>query len=159
NGIVAKTLSILALVALSILALAAINFVNIMIGTSSYRIKEIGLRKVFGGRRKELILQYLVESIMLTFLAALLSICFYAIFRPLFNSLLNTNLAPIMMFHLREIVYLVLLVLTVGIVAGFYPALILSGSAVVNSVKGKLSSVEKGGWLRKSLLVIQFSVA
>lgn len=159
NGIVEKTLSILALVALSILLLAVINFVNIMIGTSSYRIREIGLRKVFGGRRKELVLQYLVESIVLTLFAALLSIFFYGMFRPLFNAMLNTNLAPVTMFHLREIIYLVILALTVGILAGFYPALILSGSAVVNSVKGKLSSIEKGAWMRKSLLVLQFSIA
>ncbi|MEJ0083784.1 MAG: FtsX-like permease family protein [Puia sp.] len=99
GGTVSKTLSILTWVALGILLLAIINFVNILIGTSSYRIKEIGLRKVFGGRRKELILQYIVESMLLTLFAALLSLIFYSIFRPLFNEILNTTLAALGNFH------------------------------------------------------------
>jgi putative ABC transport system permease protein len=159
NSAVAKTLSILFLVALSILLLAAINFVNIMIGTSSYRIKEIGLRKVFGGLRSELIVQYLLEAIVLTFFAALLSICFYELFRPSFNNILNTDLMPVRGFHSMEFGLLALLALIVGLLAGIYPALVLSGSNVVSSVKGKLESVEKGQWLRKSLLVMQFSIA
>jgi putative ABC transport system permease protein len=159
NGVVAKTLSILSLVALSILLLAVINFVNIMVGTSSYRIREIGLRKVFGGRRKQLILQYLVESIVLTLFAAILSMLFYSIFRPLFNDILQTNLQPVYGFHLPELGALGLLVLAVGALAGLYPAFILSGSEVISSVKGKLGSVEKGMWLKKSLLVLQFTIA
>ena len=82
NGAVIKTLSILSLVSIGILLMAVINFINIMIGTSSYRIKEIGLRKVFGGRRKQLVIQYLTESIILTLFAAILSILFYGLFRP-----------------------------------------------------------------------------
>ncbi len=159
NGAVEKTLSILSMVALGILLLAVINFVNIMIGTSSYRIKEIGLRKVFGGRRKQLILQYLTECIVLTLFAGILSILLYGIFRPVFNEVLNTNLSPINGFRIRELLFLVGLVLFTGSFAGIYPALILSGSEMVNSVKGKLSSVDKGVWMRKSLLVLQFTVA
>lgn len=159
NGAVAKTLSILSLVALCILLLAVINFVNIMIGTSSYRLREIGLRKVFGGRRKQLILQYLTESIILTLFAAILSVIFYGIFRPIFNDILNTSLMPVFGFHFREFVMLGLLVLIVGALAGLYPAIILSGAEVVSSVKGKLGSVDKGMWFRKSLLVLQFTIA
>jgi len=159
NGAVEKSLSILSLVALSILLLAVINFVNIMTGTSSYRIKEIGLRKVFGGRRKQLIFQYLTESIVLTLFAGILSVLLYGIFRPVFNEVLNTNLSPIDEFHIREFLFLTGLVFVTGSVAGIYPALILSGSEMVSSVKGKLSSVDKGVWMRKSLLVLQFTVA
>jgi ABC-type antimicrobial peptide transport system permease subunit len=159
NSAVGKTLSILSLVALSILLLAVINFVNIKMGTSSYRIKEIGLRKVFGGRRRQLVSQYLIESIVLTLFAGLLSILLYGIFRPVFNEVLNTNLTPINGFNVREFAFLIVLVLFVGSVAGIYPAFILSGSNMVNSVKGKLSSVDKGVWMRKSLLVLQFTVA
>ncbi len=159
NGAVAKTLAILSLVALCILLLAAINFVNILIGTSSYRLKEIGLRKVFGGLRSELIAQYLIEAVVLTFFAAILSICFYALFRPLFNDILYTDLLPVQRFGSPEFGFLVFLALIVGLLAGIYPALVLSRSNVVNSVKGKLGSVEKGAWLRKSLLVMQFTIA
>jgi putative ABC transport system permease protein len=159
NAIVSRALSILSLVALSILLLAVINFVNIMVGTSSYRIREIGLRKVFGGRRKQLILQYLVESVVLTLFAAFLSVLLYGIFRPVFNDMLNTDLAPVYGFRLTELGALAGLVLIIGLLAGIYPAFILSGSEVISSVKGKLSSVEKGMWLKKSLLVLQFTIA
>ena len=159
DGAVSKTLSILSMVALGILLLAVINFINIMIGTSSYRIKEIGLRKVFGGRRRELILQYLTESVILTFFAALLSVMFYSFFRPLFNDILFTSLPPLVDFHAKEILMISGLAVVVGSLAGIYPAFILSGSEVVSSVKGKLESVERGMWLRKSLLVVQFTIA
>ena len=159
GGTVSKTLSILTWVALGILLLAVINFVNILIGTSSYRIKEIGLRKVFGGRRKELIIQYIVESIMLTLFAALLSLIFYSIFRPLFNEILNTTLAALGNFHFREWIAIAAIVFVVGILAGIYPAFILSGSEMVSSVKGKLEGTERGMWLRKSLLTAQFTIA
>jgi putative ABC transport system permease protein len=159
NNAIAKTLSILSLVALGILLLAIINFVNIMIGTSSYRIREIGLRKVFGGQRKHLIAQYLIESIVLAIFATVLSVLLYALFRPIFNDVLNTTLPPLGGFHLREILLLFVLVISVGVLAGIYPAFILSSSEVVSSVKGKPDSVEKGLWMRKSLLVLQFTVA
>jgi ABC-type antimicrobial peptide transport system permease subunit len=159
GGAVSKTLSILTWVALGILLLAVINFVNIMIGTSSYRIKEIGLRKVFGGRRKELIVQYIVESIMLTLFAAILSLIFYSVFRPLFNEILNTTLSPLNNFHFSEWIAMAVIVFLVGMLAGIYPAFILSGSEMVNSVKGKLAGVERGMWIRKSLLIAQFTIA
>jgi ABC-type antimicrobial peptide transport system permease subunit len=159
GGTVSKTLSILSWVALGIIILAVINFVNIMIGTSSYRIKEIGLRKVFGGSRKELIVQYIIESILLTIIAAILSLVFYSVFRPLFNDILNTTLTPLIGFHLREWMAIALIVLVVGILAGIYPAFILSGSEMVSSVKGKLEGVERGMWMRKSLLTAQFTIA
>jgi putative ABC transport system permease protein len=159
NGTVSKTLSILSLVALGILLLAIINFVNIMIGTSSYRMREIGLRKVFGGRRRELILQYLVESVVLTLFAAVLSVFFYGMFRPLFNEVLNTSLQPVSGFTLREMAWLGIIVLAVGCIAGLYPAVILSGSEMVNSVKGKSQGTEKDMWMRKTLLVLQFAIA
>jgi putative ABC transport system permease protein len=159
GGSVYKTLSILTWVALGILLLAVINFVNIMVGTSSYRIKEIGLRKVFGGRRKELIVQYIVESIMLTLFAAFLSLVFYSVFRPLFNEILNTNLAPLNGFRYTEWIAMAVMVFVVGVLAGIYPAFILSGSEMVHSVKGKLAGIERGMWMRKSLLIAQFTIA
>ena len=159
GGSVSKTLSILTFVALGILLLAVINFVNILIGTSSYRIKEIGLRKVFGGRRKELIIQYIVESMMLTLFAALLSLIFYSVCRPLFNEILNTTLAALGNFHFMEWIAIAAVVFVVGVLAGIYPAFILSGSEMVSSVKGKLEGTERGMWLRKTLLTAQFTIA
>jgi ABC-type antimicrobial peptide transport system permease subunit len=156
---VERTLAILSLVALGILLMAVINFVNIMIGTSAHRIKEIGLRKVFGGRRGQLILQYLIESIVITGAATVLSLLFYTLCRSQFNDVLQTSLPSINHFTLQQAGGLVLLTLLIGILAGTYPAFILSGSEVTASVKGKWSLSEKGSWMRKSLLVLQFSIA
>jgi putative ABC transport system permease protein len=117
------------------------------------------LRKVFGGRRKELIVQYILESIMLTLFAAILSLIFYSVFRPLFNDMLNTTLAPLSRFRVAEWTSIVMIVLIVGVLAGIYPAFILSGSEMVSSVKGKLEGIERGMWLRKSMLVAQFTIA
>jgi ABC-type antimicrobial peptide transport system permease subunit len=159
NNAVSKALTILSLVALGILLLAVINFINILVGTSSYRIREIGLRKVFGSRRAQLVSQYLTESVVLTFFAGILSLILYGLFRPLFSSMLDTSLPSLGEFSTREIIFLCMLTGTVGILAGIYPALILSGSEVISSVKGKLSSVERGVWLKKSLLTAQFTIA
>jgi len=159
GGAVEKTLTILSLVALGILLMAIINFVNIMIGTSAYRIREIGLRKVFGGRKGQLVFQYLTESIVLTAVAALLSLLLYSLFRPVFNEILQTSLPVVNHFNIEQAALLVTLVVLVGLTAGIYPAFILSASEVIASVKGKLSLGEKGGWMRKSLLVVQFSAA
>ncbi|HVY74123.1 MAG TPA: ABC transporter permease [Puia sp.] len=159
NAAVEKTLDILSLVSIGILLMAIINFVNIMIGTAAYRIKEIGLRKVFGGRKGQLVMQYLTESIVLTWLATLLSLLLYTLFRPVFNEVLQTNLPAVTSFTLRQTAYLCLLILTVGFLAGIYPAFVLSASEVVASVKGKINLDEKGSWMRKSLLVLQFAVA
>lgn len=159
NGAVKKMTEILSLVAGFILLMAVINFTNINIGTSGYRLKEIGLRKVFGGRRKTLILQYLIESVVLTCAAAVISLLLYAILSPLFDQMLNTTLTPLWRFDLKEVLFLLVLTLGVGFIAGLYPAFVLSASNTVNAVKGKINSANEGMVLRKVLLVVQFSIA
>src|SRR5450432_3623840 len=96
---------------------------------------------------------------MLTLFAAILSLVFYAIFRPFFNEILNTSLSPISGFHFREYISMAFIVVIVGSLAGLYPAFILSGSEMVSSVKGKLEGIEKGMWMKKSLLIAQFTIA
>jgi putative ABC transport system permease protein len=149
----------LSLVAGFILLMAIINFTNINIGTSGYRLKEIGLRKVFGGSRKTLVLQYLIESVVLTCAAAVISLLLYVILSPLFEQMLNTALTPLWRFDLKEVLFLLVLTFGVGVIAGLYPAFVLSASNIVNSVKGKVNSAKDGLVLRKVLLVVQFSIA
>ena len=142
-----------------ILLMAIINFVNISIGTSSYRLKEIGLRKVFGGARRQLVGQFLVEALSLAVLAGLISLLCYQLLLPLSNNALQTSLTSVSGFSWMEFGGLLSLVLLVGLLAGWYPALVLSALNVVNSVKGKLDSAKGGMMLRKGLLVVQFSLA
>ena len=159
NGAAKKMINILSLVAGFILLMAVINFININIGTSSYRIKEIGLRKVFGGSKSSLILQYLLESILLTFMATAISLILYEMLRPLFNNMLNSQLTTLWQFHLEQWMFLIVLSFVLGIIAGIYPAFVLSASNIVHSVKGKIGAATNGIFLRKVLLVIQFTVA
>jgi len=156
---VQKMITTLSLVAIFILLMAIINFININIGISSYRLKEIGLRKVFGGARRELITQFITEALLLTFVSAILSIAFYELLRPTFENILDTTFLPFWNFTVYQFLLLSLLVLVVGFISGIYPAFILSASNVLHAVKGKMDSAKGGLMLRKILLVVQFTIA
>jgi len=156
---VQKMITALSLIASFILLLAIINFVNINIGTSSYRLKEIGLRKVFGSARMQLIIQFITEALLLTFIATIFSLIMYQLLLPVFNQLLHTTLEPFWQFNFSKILFLLSLVILVGFISGLYPAFVLSSSNIINSVKGKINSSRGGLVLRKSLLVIQFTLA
>ena len=156
---VQKTLTTLSLIAVFILLLAIINFININIGTSANRLKEIGLRKVFGGAKSQLIVQHITEALVLTLVAAILSLGFYEALRPAFNSILQTTLSHFWQFNTGKILFLLLLVIGVGLLSGIYPAFVLSASNTINAVKGKIDSAKGGLVLRKTLLVVQFTLA
>lgn len=159
NGLVRKMSYILAIIAFFVLLMAVINYVNISVGTSVYRLKEIGLRKVFGGKRQQLIAQFLSESLVLTFIAAFLSIAFFELLRPFFGQLLNTTLPHVWSFSGMIVLFYVSLIAVVGFIAGIYPAFILTASHLLKVLKGKIS-VGKGELLfRKGSLVVQFSLA
>ena len=159
NGAVQKMITTLSFIALFILLMAVINFININIGTSAYRLKEIGLRKVFGGAKKQLIIQYMTEALVLTFIAAFLSLILYQLLLPVFNQAMHTDLTSFWKFDPAKISFLVLLFIIVGIISGIYPALVLSSANTINAIKGKMSSAKSGLVLRKTLLVIQFTLA
>lgn len=159
NGAVQQMITTLSLVAIFILLMAIINFVNISIGTSTYRLKEIGLRKVFGSAKKQLVTQYLVESLLLTFVAALISLGLYELARPLFDLLLSAHLDPVWQFAKVNTGWLLLSVGGLGLLSGLYPAFVLSSSNVIHSVKGQINTGRGGLVLRKTLLIVQFTLA
>ena len=159
NGTVLKMIFSLSIVAIFILLMAVINFVNINIGTSAYRLKEIGLRKVFGGEKKQLIIQFIAEAMLLTAVAAIISLVLYEALRSVFSQLLNTNFESLFQFNTTIIFYFIALIALTGFVAGIYPAFVLSSLKVVNAVKGKIDTAKGGLLLRKSMLIIQFALA
>ena len=158
HGAARKLIRTLAIVAAFILVMAIINFVNIKIGTSGYRLKEIGLRKVFGGEKRQVVIQHMVESFLLTLAAGVFSLIFFEGMRPLFSRLLLANLDHVWAFRPREIVFLFLLIVVVGFVSGIYPAFVLSASNAVDAIKGKIFAVNGRSYLRRILLVIQFTL-
>jgi len=159
NSAIQKMLTTLSLVAVFILLLAIINFINISIGTSVHRLKEIGLRKVFGGAKAQLITQHITEALILTFTAGIISLGLYETLLPAFNQLLSTSLGHFWQFGFEKLLFIVTLVSAVGFIAGIYPAFVLSSSNVISAVKGKMEMHKGGLALRKTLLVVQFTLA
>jgi putative ABC transport system permease protein len=159
NNAVQKMLTTLSLVAAFILLLAIINFINISIGTSVHRLKEIGLRKVFGGAKHQLIIQHITEAMILTCTAAVISMGLYEVLLPVFDQLLNTTLDHFWQFGSDKLLFILSLVIAVGFISGIYPAFVLSSSNVITAIKGKTETSKGGLTLRKILLVIQFTLA
>jgi putative ABC transport system permease protein len=159
NGAVQKMIMALSFIALFILLMAIINFININIGTSSYRLKEIGLRKVFGSLSMQLIIQFISEALILTIIAGVISLVFYELLRNLFTEILNTSFPATWHFDARQFFLFVILMLMIGILSGIYPAFILSATDTIHSIKGKIDSAKGGLLLRKGLLIVQFSLA
>ena len=159
NSTVRKMLYTLSFTALFILLMAVINFVNISIGNSAARLNEIGLRKIFGGAKKQLVTQFLTESITLVFFAVVFSLIIYQLLRPLFSSIIGGSIPSLFSLPLYVVAILLLFVLIVGLMAGIYPATILSSVKVADSVKGMLATVGENILLRKLLIVFQFSTA
>jgi putative ABC transport system permease protein len=149
---------ILSGIALFILLIACINFVNLTVARSVKRAKEIGIRKVIGGERRQLITQFLGESFLLCLLAFLLAIGIVQLILPLFNTLANKALALSYLFDAKLIAGYIVLFLVTGFLAGLYPALVLSGYNPVDTLYSRFNLAGKN-YLQKSLVVFQFALA
>ena len=159
KGLVKRMLYTLSFVGLFILVMAIINFVNIAISSSSARIKEIGIRKVLGGLRRQIILQFLTESVILVLLSTVVALGVYPFIRPFFGELVGKEIPGFSSFPLYFVFIPGIMVLLVGILAGMYPAIILSSLKSADSIKGKLKTIKENVWLRKSLAGFQFTLA
>jgi putative ABC transport system permease protein len=149
---------ILSGIALFILLIASINFVNLTIARSVKRAKEIGIRKVVGGEKRQLIIQFLGESFLLCLLAFSLAILLVFLVLPVFNDLSNKSLSLSYLFDIKLVAGYILLFLLTGFMAGFYPALVLSGYNPVQTLYSRFQLSGKN-YLQKSLVVLQFSLA
>ena len=145
-------------IALFVLLIACINFVNLTIARSVKRAKEIGIRKVMGSDRKQLIFQFLGESFFLCTVAFVLAILLVQLFLPLFNELANKALAISYLFDAKLIASYIALYIITGMLAGFYPALVLSGYNPVQTLYSRFQIAGKN-YLQKSLVVLQFTLA
>jgi putative ABC transport system permease protein len=141
--------------ALLILIIACCNFINLSTARSLNRSKEIGLRKVIGASRKQLITQFIGESLLFTVVASALSLILVFIGLPVFNNFLGSNLT---LTNSLFLLYL-LIILLVGILSGLYPAILMSSFSPIQSIKGKISHGIGDVIFRKSLVVFQFSIA
>src|SRR5262249_46654971 len=146
-------------IALFILIMAIINFINMSVSRSAARMREIGIRKVLGGLKRQLISQFLTESVIISFFATLFALILYAVTRNLFNHILGNEVPPLTDFPVYFVVFPILFIVLIGFIAGIYPAFVLSSLKSVESLKGKLTSVKDNVLLRKSLISFQFVTA
>ena len=146
-------------VALFVLVIAGINFMNLSTARSANRAREVGVRKVLGSLRSALIGQFLTESLLITLTAGILALGLAALILPGFNNLADKHLA----FNTHTLAWILPTIaaatLTVGLLAGAYPALFLSAFKPVQVLKGKLATGFKGKNLRSTLVVFQFSIS
>ncbi|MVM33757.1 FtsX-like permease family protein [Spirosoma sp. HMF4905] len=149
---------LLSSIALFVLLIACINFVNLTIARSIKRAKEIGIRKVVGSDRKQLIVQFLGESFLLCTIAFVLAIELVQLLLPLFNELTNKALVISYLFDTKLIAGYSSLYIITGLLAGFYPALVLSGYNPVQTLYSRFQIAGKN-YLQKSLVVLQFTLA
>lgn len=145
-------------IALFILLIACVNFMNLSTARSFNRAKEVGVRKVLGSLRKNLIQQFLTESILISFIALIFAILIAWALLPYFNRLSDKSILVNTIFQPKMIISLVSLMLIVGLLAGSYPAFFLSSFQPIAVLKGKLATGFKKSWLRNALVIFQFVI-
>ena len=146
-------------IALFMLMIACINFMNLSTASASKRSREVGIRKVLGSLRLQLVKQFLVESLVLTIIALLIALGMVYWVLPFFNQFSGKHLQLNLFTNPWMLPVLLLLVLVTGFIAGSYPAFFLSSFRPVLVLKGKLSSGMKSAGLRSGLVVFQFFIS
>jgi putative ABC transport system permease protein len=150
---------IFSILALFILLLACVNFTNLSTARAIKRAREVGIRKVMGSVKKQLIIQFLSESVLFTFFSMLLSYVLIFLVLPYFNQLANKNISFDFFLNYKLILAVLLLSFIAGILAGIYPAFFLSSFNTIRVLKGASMQGSQKKPLRSSLIVFQFFVS
>jgi putative ABC transport system permease protein len=147
---------IFSVVALLILVIACINFMNLTTARSANRAREVGIRKVLGTEKKDLVSQFLIESILVVLLSLIIAIGAAFAVLPLFNDVASKQMTLASLFSPYILPLLIALPFAVGLLAGSYPAFFLSAFRPIEVLKGKLGMGSKSGGIRSVLVVFQF---
>jgi len=154
-----KYVYIFSVVAFFILIIACINFMNLATARSSNRAKEVGLRKVVGARRPQLMGQFFFESLLMALFSLILAVVLVELFLPAFRNLSGKPLHPVFSSNINILLAIVVLTLITGFISGTYPALFLSSLRPAKVLKGRLRTEGRGYLFRKILVVSQFSLS
>ncbi|MGK7391286.1 MAG: ABC transporter permease [Candidatus Cyclobacteriaceae bacterium M2_1C_046] len=146
-------------IAAFMLIIACINYMNLATARSAKRAKEVGIRKVMGSMRGQLIRQFISESVVLAVIALIISLGLIYILIPSFNDLANKHIVFSDLFDIRVILALIGTVVFVGIIGGSYPAFYLSKFNPATVLKGKVTNKGGNAFIRKTLVVLQFSIS
>lgn len=150
---------VLSTIAILILLLAAVNFMNLVTAKSVSRAKEVGLRKVIGAVRNQLISQHLSESISVVLISAVVAVAIALLLTPFLNSAYQRFANPMLLMQPVNLVLFIGLILLLGVLAGLYPAFVLSSFKPVMVLKGSFKNSESGVQLRKALVILQFTIS
>ncbi len=154
-----KYVYIFSVVALFVLIIACINFMNLATARSSNRAKEVGLRKVVGARRPQLMGQFFFESVLMALLSLILAVVLVELFLPAFRNLSGKPLHPVFSSNISILLAIIVMTLITGFISGTYPALFLSSLRPAKVLKGRLRTEGRGYLFRKILVVSQFSLS
>jgi putative ABC transport system permease protein len=155
----ARRVAMFSVVAVFILLMACINFMNLATAQSSKRAMEVGMRKVIGALRRQIIRQFLGEAVLIAFFALFLALIVVEAVLPHFNQFAGKALVLLSGANFSLILTLLLITLGTGILAGSYPSLFLSAFQPVQTLKSQYSFKKKGGGIRKALIVVQFAIS
>ncbi|MFD0792972.1 ABC transporter permease [Mucilaginibacter litoreus] len=159
-SITPQMIRMLWMIAAFILIIACVNFVNLATAQAVNRAKEVGVRKVLGGNRRQLQLQFLTETLVIVILSVTVAIGISSLGIPLIGRIMELPLSAAMLWQFTVAFFIVTLTILVTLVAGFYPSIVLAGFNPVNALKSKIAfKVSKGISLRRWLVVFQFIIA
>lgn len=150
---------VLSTVALLIILLAAVNFINLVTAKATGRAKEMGLRKVVGAEKKQLIIQHLFESVITLFIAAFIALLLTYLILPLLNNIYQRSAEFTFIFEPALLIPIIIFIITVGVLSGLYPALILSSYKPAVVLKGPFKNSAGGIRLRRGLVILQFTIS
>jgi putative ABC transport system permease protein len=153
------TVLVFAAIALFVLLIACFNFINLSTARSANRAREVGIRKVLGSRRKQLVRQFLNESLSLSLISLFLSLVIVTLVLPAFNALSGKHFSAAELGRWPLLLGFLGIVLLTGLAAGSFPAFLLSSFRPVTVLRGKFSSASRNSGLRKALVVVQFSIS
>lgn len=146
-------------IAVFILVIACINFINLSTARSAKRAHEVGIRKILGSRRRDLILQFISESVMVALISMTIALVFAQLLLPYFNVLVNKNILFSDILNYRMISTLVLFSVVIGVLAGVYPSLVLSNFRPVSMLSSSVMSRSSKSGFRSILVIFQFTTA
>ena len=159
GGSLLGSIKIFSLIAVFVLCIACFNFMNLSTAQASTRAREVGLRKVVGARKSDLIVQFIGESFAFTLITLLVALVFLRLFLPTFNRLLGKQLSLELLLKPSVLIGFLAITLFTGFFAGSYPSLFLSAFQPANILRGKVQSRFKNTTFRKGLVVLQFSLS
>lgn len=154
-----KYVYILGAIGLFIIIIAAINFMNLATARSAGRAKEVGMRKTFGALSRQLISQFMLESLLYTLVAVILAVIAVVALLPQFNLLAGKNISYMALVNPEIIFGVIIITIVVALLAGSYPALYLTSFNIATVTKGKIATGMKSGGIRGVLVIVQFTIS